>query len=295
MNGPVEPGWGVGRMRRASRARSFSPCGRRWPGEAGSDEGSPLTRAAAAAACSTLGSSPRAGSLPQGERWALRHAPSVPGTGSGITAVQRADLGPKEGSGMPVLRPSCGALCQGWVHRSLPTSRGGLFDPGRGTLKGWADGSARSPGYRNRDRGTRPPLRQRCPVSTAVPPPETSVSDIGIKAGIVKCHVMAVLGLDPRIGPAIHEGGLRCTDRRRHGPGWTWMAGPSPAMTRGCNVRASRPASGEHLSMRSVGRGMAGLILRSGPRMATTRERRSSALPRAQPSALSVCPCLTPP
>jgi hypothetical protein len=89
------------------------------------------------------------------------------------------------GSGMPVLRPSCRALCQGWVHRSLPTSRGGLFDPGRGTLKGWADGSARSPGYRNRDRGTRPRLRQRCPVSTAVPPPETSARFIGIKAGIV--------------------------------------------------------------------------------------------------------------
>ncbi len=53
---------------------------------------------------------------------------------------------------------------------------------------GWADGSARSPGYRNRDRGTRPPLRQRCPVSTAVPPPETSGRVIGIKAGFVKAH-----------------------------------------------------------------------------------------------------------
>ncbi len=191
-------------MRRASRVRPFSPCGRRCRRAATTDEGSPLTRAAAAAACST---SPARGEVGVEAR-AVRPRSEVGHHG----AVQRADLDPKSlpsgltrgGSGMPVLRP-CLSVMSGWVHRSLPTSRGGLFDPGRGTLKGWADRSARSPGYRNRDRGTRPRLRQRCPVSTAVPPPETSVSDIGIKAGIVKCHVMAVLGLDPRIGPASHD------------------------------------------------------------------------------------------
>ena len=59
-------------------------------------------------------------------------------------------------------------------------------------------------------------------------------------------HAMA--GLDP----AINEERCRCTDRRRHSLGWTWMAGPSPAMTRGEGVRASRLSSGSHLSVTNV-------------------------------------------
>jgi hypothetical protein len=113
------------------------------------------------------------------------HAPSVPGPRSGITAVQRADLGPKEGSGMPVLRP-CLSATSGLGAQVPPDIPRRSFRLLSGHPFGWADGSARSPGYRNRDRGTRPRLRQRCPVSTAVPPPETSAGFIGINAGFVK-------------------------------------------------------------------------------------------------------------
>ncbi len=127
--------------------------------------------------------------LPQGERERRSaHAPSVPGPGSGITGWFKELISvPKRGAGCRF----SGLLVERYVRLGAqvpPDIPRRSFRLRSGHPFRWADGSARSPGYRNRDRGTRPPLRQRCPVSTAVPPPETSVSDIGIKAGFVKAH-----------------------------------------------------------------------------------------------------------
>ena len=216
-------------MRRVPRARSFSPCGRRCRREATTDEGSPLTRPCfAGPPPPSRGQAP----LPQGEREGGGARTRRPSPARGLVHRWFKELSDTQrgerDAGSPALFKRYVRL-GAQVPPDIPRRSFRLLS---GHPYGWADGSARSPGYRNRDRGTRPRLRQRCPVSTAVPPPETSERFIGIKAGIVKCHVMAVLGLDPRIGPAIHEGRSQRTPFDVTAPGGRGW----PGRAHGCPV-----------------------------------------------------------